>query len=374
MSRRRTAQTPPGADWVARLVAWYRVARRPMPWRDDPSPYRVWVSEIMLQQTQVATVIPYFNRFIEHFPDICALAAADLQDVLKVWEGLGYYSRARNLHRAATYLAREQAGQLPNNPEILRKLPGFGVYTTAAVASIAFGLPLPVVDGNVLRVFARFWALDSDITRPRTRREMSQRLESHIRQSDPSLFNQAIMELGALVCRPTQPKCTECPLAAECRALALNRVGELPFKPKRAPVATVTIAVALIRKNKRILVGKRPENKMLGGLWELPGGKLQPGESPQQALVREVREETGLDVTTGESLGVIRHTYSHFKLVMHAFSCEVIRGRARAHACDELRWVNEDQLHTLPFPRATLKLFERLGVKATKPPTASGGE
>jgi A/G-specific adenine glycosylase len=345
-------------DWVLRLLDWYHQEKRSMPWRDQPTPYRVWISEIMLQQTQVATVIPYFERFITRFANIHELAIADLQDVLKLWEGLGYYSRARNLHKAAQRVDADFNGQIPRSLDQLRNLPGLGPYTAAAIASIAFGAPTPVVDGNVLRVYARFFASDNDITKPASRIALTQQLEPYIRPVDPSAFNQANMELGALVCRPREPRCASCPLATDCLALAEGRVAQLPVKSKKPQTPTVEIAVGLVWKNGKVLVARRPENKMLGGLWEFPGGKVKPDECPEETVERELREETGISVLVTDSIGVIRHTYTHFKLVMHAFSCTMTAGRARPLASDELRWMAWDDLQALPFPKANLKLFD----------------
>ena len=219
---------------VHRLLAWYRRHQRQLPWRDDPSPYRVWVSEIMLQQTRVVAVQPYFARFLDRFPSLKSLAAADQEEVLKVWEGLGYYSRARNLHRAARQVVAERGGRMPATSVELAELPGVGPYTAAAIASIAFGEATPVVDGNVLRVVARHRAWREDIAAVRTRNRVRASLEEAIAVSgDPSSFNQAMMELGALVCTPRQPQCGVCPLAGDCRALAEDLVAELPVKRKQ---------------------------------------------------------------------------------------------------------------------------------------------
>ena len=249
-------------DWVHLLLAWYGRHRRALPWRDEPTAYRVWISEIMLQQTRVAAVRPYFVRFLERFPTLRALAAADQQDVLKAWEGLGYYSRARNLHKAAQQVV-QAGGTIPGTSAKLARLPGIGPYTAAAIASIAFGEATPVVDGNVLRVVARHRGLRDDIAAMRTRDLVrASLLDAIALAGDPSSFNQAMMELGALVCTPRSPRCGECPLAGDCRALAEDAVDVLPVKRKRKAVPHYEIAVGLVfdgRPRAGCPAGRRPD-------------------------------------------------------------------------------------------------------------------
>jgi A/G-specific adenine glycosylase len=343
--------------WVAALLAWFRAGHRDMPWRADPSPYRVWISEVMLQQTQVVTVIPYFTRFIARFPDPASLAAAPYQDLLKVWEGLGYYIRARNLHRAAQVVMAQHNGQVPNTFEALRALPGVGRYTAAAIASIAFHEAVPVVDGNVLRVLSRFLGRDADIGTPAARDWFFDYLKKPIESSgDPSSFNQAIMELGALLCTPRNPNCTGCPIAAGCRARIENRTTELPVKAKRGAVRHETIGVGIVFDSKgRILIARRKEG-LLGGLWEFPGGKRKGREKIRGTVIREVLEETGLTVETGQALPPVAHAYSHFTVTIHPFICKRINGRAKALASDEIRWVKPDDLKHYPFPAANRKI------------------
>jgi A/G-specific adenine glycosylase len=332
-----------------------------MPWRDDPTPFKVWISEIMLQQTQVAVVIPYFDRFLRRFPTVEALAAADEQDVLKAWEGLGYYTRARNLHRAAREIVAHRGGRVPDDVAGLRTLPGIGVYTAAAVASISAGVRAPAIDGNVLRVFARFWGSRRDIALPRTRRWLAQRLNPVVARVDPSRFNQACMELGALVCRPRNPDCGRCPLRRLCRARALGRQTRLPVRsrPEKGPHYTVTAAV-IRRRDGRILIAQRPAGHMLAGLWEFPGGKPEAGEALADALRREIEEETGLTIAVGKALGSFPHAFSHFRITLHAFACRPLRGRARAKEHAALRWVRPAELHRYPFPAADRRIAERL--------------
>ena len=227
----------------------------------------------MLQQTQVVTVIPYFDRFIEAFPSIERLAAAPLQDVYKIWEGLGYYSRAKNFHQAAKKVVESHGSKIPGDYQVLKTLPGLGPYCAAAIASIAFGQPVPVVDGNVLRVMTRFWDIDKDIRKESTKKEIFNRLDPIIQQLSPSEFNQGLMELGALICKPRDPECGICPIQNDCLASKLKKTHLLPVKSKRPPVPHHVIGVAIVEKNREVLIARRRPTQMLGGLWEFPGGK-----------------------------------------------------------------------------------------------------
>jgi A/G-specific adenine glycosylase len=320
-----------------RILAWYASNKRPMPWRDQPDPYRVWVSEIMLQQTQVATVIPYFERFVARFPHIASLAAAEQDEVLKLWEGLGYYSRARNLHKAAKLVIDEHDGQIPESFCELRKLPGLGDYTAAAVASIVYGEVIPAVDGNVLRVVARWRGLTDDIGKPATRDRIRSWL-TPFAESAPADFNQAMMELGALVCRPRQPRCLECPLQPDCNALATGRIDQLPVKARRKPVHTRVRVAAIICKGEQVLLRQRRDDEMLGGLWGFPMA------DDLEALACEAHKP----------LANVRHSYSHFHLDLTGWSCEL------RTALPDTIWVQKDQLGSLAFDKATLKLIAKL--------------
>jgi A/G-specific adenine glycosylase len=344
--------------WTASLLAWFEANRRPMPWRDDPSPYRVWVSEIMLQQTQVATVIPYFERFTEAFPSVEALAAADVQAVLKLWEGLGYYSRARNLLKAARVVIDARGGSLPTTSDAWMALPGVGEYTAAAVSSIAHGEAIPSVDGNVLRVFSRFWGIADDIALPATRNDVRRRLLPHIRKADPSAFNQAMMELGALVCRPRSPACGDCPLAPRCVARRKDLTQVLPVKARSAKVPHHTEAVAVIHHRGKMLLCRRHEGGLLGGLWEFPGGRREGRTGLRATLSAGVLQQTGLSVEVLKKVGRVTHAFSHFKVTLHAYSCVVVSGKATARAHDEVRWVTPAALQALPLSTAQRNVSE----------------
>lgn len=347
-------------NWVTRLTRWFEVAQRDMPWRSRPVPYFVWLSEIMLQQTQVDTVIPYFNRFIAAFPTVESLAGAPLQEVLKLWEGLGYYNRARNLHKTAAIVANSLNGKFPRTYDTLQQLPGIGPYVAAAVVSIAFEVPVPVVDGNVLRVFARFWGLEDDIRQPKVRNLLFARLIPYIQTAKPSIFNQAIMELGALVCSPKKPQCGTCPLAQDCVAFQTLRVSELPFKSPAKKVPHHTVVVGVIWKAGRFLIARRREDQMLGGLWELPGGKIESAENHDTALSRIIQTDTGLAVTVSSLITVVEHAYSHFKITLYAYACNWESGIAQALSSDEIQWVTLPESTAFPFPKTTQRVLEAI--------------
>ena len=344
--------------WTQPLLDWYQRSAREMPWRSNPLPYHVWVSEIMLQQTQVDTVTPYFHRFIKRFPTVQSLALADLQAVLTVWEGLGYYSRARNLHRAAKQLLQDFGGEIPSHYDILQLLPGVGAYTAAAISSIAFNRPVPVVDGNVLRVFSRFWGIQTDIRQPSVRKEIFNRLGPVISQANPRDFNQAIMELGALLCKPKEPRCPECPLQTECTAFKMNLTKQIPYKSKSKPLPHYHIAVGIVWKGNRLLIAKRRENQMLGGLWEFPGGKCKPSEALESAVKREISEETDIEVVVDKLYTVVNQSYTHFKITLHAYKCFYLRGEAKPLVADDIKWVSLEEIVSYPFPKANKKVLE----------------
>ncbi len=345
---------------AAALAAWWKKHDRDMPWRRTSDPYAIWVSEVMLQQTQVATVIPYYRRWMARFPDVASLAAAAQADVLKCWEGLGYYSRARNLHKAAGEVMTRFGGELPSAPADLLTLPGVGRYTAGALASIAFGLDEPVLDGNVERVLCRTLAIRTNPRQARTARTLWSAARRLIPPGRASEVNQALMDLGATLCTRRKWSCEACPLADLCLANARDLQDALPAKPRRPLTPHHTIAVGVIRKRGRILIGRRPQDAMLGGLWEFPGGKVEPGESLPDAVRREVAEEVGIEVAVGEEIIAVNHAYSHFSITLHAFACRHLAGRARPLACDACKWVRLDELSAYAFPRANTKIIEAL--------------
>jgi A/G-specific adenine glycosylase len=342
------------------LLAWYAEHQRDLPWRRTRDPYAVWVSEIMLQQTRVAAAIPYYQRWMQQFPTVAALAEAALDDVLKLWEGLGYYSRARNLHRAARQLAREHNCQLPRSADRLAKLPGIGRYTAGAIASIAFGLDEPVLDGNVVRVLTRVFRIEKDPRKAPVREELWTLARRLIPPGRASELNQAMMDLGATICLPRNPLCENCPLIRRCHARRAALQNDLPRKAPRQKTPHYTIAAAVVRKHGRVLIDRRPEDGLLGGLWEFPGGKQQQDETLSETARREVREEVGIHVDVGEEIAVVNHAYSHFRITLHAFEANWVSGRARAIHCDAVRWVWPSQLRRYAFPKANQAILNIL--------------
>lgn len=355
---------------AAPLVAWFAAVRRPMPWRETRDPYRIWVSETMLQQTRVDQAEPYYRAFVAAFPNVAALADAPLDDVLKRWEGLGYYRRARNLHRAAQVVRDEHGGIVPADYDAFLALPGVGPYTVAAVLSIAYGRPHAALDGNVVRVLTRLFAIADDTTRPATRRRLQSLADALLPADAPGAFNEAMMELGATVCTPKSPRCPACPVSFACHAHAEGRPTAYPVVSKKAPVPHRDVAVALLYDDAgRLLVQQRPEDKMLGGLWELPGGKVEPGERPDAAVVREVREELGVEAEAGPLAARVEHAYSHLRVTLHAYPCRIVSGTPTSAL--PLRWIAEDEIATLAFPKATHKVFDALE-RARQTPTLFG--
>ena len=355
------------------LPAWFEGARRPMPWREPGpdgrrDPYRVWVSEVMLQQTRVETATPYFRRFTERFPTVAALAAAPLDDVLKLWEGLGYYSRARNLHRAAQQVVADHDGAVPSDEAAFRALPGVGPYTAAAVLSLAFDAPLAVLDGNVIRVLTRVFAVEAAARSGRTRRQLQEVADRLLDPAHPGRWNESVMELGATVCTPRSPACPRCPLHGVCQAYAQGDPEAYPVVSKRAPVPHHTIAVGLVLDGAgRVLIQRRPEDAMLGGLWEFPGGKVEEGETPGVACARELQEELGIEVEVGAPVARVEHAYSHFRITMHAFRCRLVSGDPTSATGEPVAWVAVEDLDDYAFPRANRRVIEALVDEARAP-------
>lgn len=345
------------------LLNWYHSSHRNLPWRQTRDPYAIWISETMLQQTQVAAVIPYFHRFLQQFPDIHTLAGADLQSILKIWEGMGYYARARNLHRAAVKIVEDHQGKIPSSFDQLKKLPGVGDYIAAAISSIAFQKPYPVVDGNVKRVLSRLFLIDAPVNAPKAYQIFHQyalRFVDTRSKDHMGIFNQAIMELGALICRPRNPDCTNCPIAFYCQGFEKNIVDQYPKRLKKQKPPEYHVSAAVLRKNGRILITQRKPEGHLGGLWEFPGGKVRENETPEQACIRELKEEVNLDISVDSFLTRIKHAYTHFKIVMDIFNCTFVSGTLKLNGPVDYRWVTAGQLDLYPFPGADRKFMHMI--------------
>jgi len=345
---------------IRRLLRWFRGNARDLPWRRTRDPYLIWLSEIMLQQTRVETVLGYYARFTEAYPCVEDLAAASEEHVLKLWEGLGYYSRARNLLEAARWVVRESGGAFPADARSLIQLPGVGRYTAGAIASIAFGERTPVLDGNVKRVLARLCAVRESIDDTATGKRLWSLAGHLVSARAPGDSNQALMELGARICTPRKPTCGRCPVQTLCRAHEECLTEILPVRRPRKPIPHHEIVAAALFKNGRILFGRRPSRSMLGGLWEFPGGKVNPGETHVEALEREIREEVGLEIEVGDHVAAVNHAYTHFKITLHLYACRVLRGRPEARFHTALKWILPAHLDRHAFPAATLRLFPEL--------------
>ena len=334
------------------LIDWYRRHQRPLPWRSRPTPYRILIAEFMLQQTRVDQGLPYYHRFLKRFPNVSALASAPLEEVLVVWEGLGYYRRAHHLHQTAELIMTRHRGRLPRDLEALRALPGIGPYTAAAVGSIAFGLPAAAVDGNVLRVLARVFAFSGDIAMPASRAVLADLARRLLDPHNPGRFNQAVMELGSQVCTPADPACHNCPLQGACRAAKRGHPGAFPRKSAFPPRPHYLEAAAVIRNRQgALLLRRRPDRGLLGGLWEFPAGRIEPGESGKEAVARLMRAEWGLQVSTGDHMVTLRHGYSHFQVTLEVYRARRLMGSPPENGKHLLRWVPTATLCELPMSR-----------------------
>ena len=351
-------------NWPKMLCSWYEKHQRTLPWRRSKKAYPVWISEVMLQQTQVQTVIPYYKNFMNVFPSIRSLAKAPEDKLLKAWEGLGYYSRALRLKKAAHVILKKYHGCIPENNEDLKTLPGMGDYIASAISSICFEKTNPVVDGNVLRVCLRFWGIYEDIKKASLKGVIRDRLRPYICQTTPSVFNQAMMELGAMVCRPRDPSCKTCPLKGQCYAFQNNRVSDLPTTTKKQKKPHYQIAVAIVYKGNKILIAKRKSHGLLGGLWEFPGGKRKGKEALKKTAIREVKEETNIDIQIEEKITSIKHAYSHFSITLTAFRARYVSGKAKAKEAQALRWIFPEEIKNFAFPTANKKIFQ--GVDLTR--------
>ncbi len=349
------------SEFRHRLGTWFEGAARELPWRGQNDPYTTWISEVLLQQTRVDQAIPYYRRFMAAFPSVQDLAAANLDEVLLEWEGLGYYSRARNLHRAAKWIVRDNGGLLPSSYDGLRQMPGVGDYTASAIGSLSFGLPEAVLDGNVIRVLARYDTLPDDVGRSPVRRLLRARAQELLDPDRPGPHNEAIMELGATICTPRSPVCGACPVAAGCLAKRSGSQDRYPVKQpkKRPPLVRVAVGV-IARGDGCMLIQRRAPKGLLGGLWEFPGGKCLENETPRDACIREVREELGIEVRVTRQLAIIKHAYSHFRIQMSAFECDWIGGEVRARQGQPFRWVSPEKMGEFAFPRANRRLIELL--------------
>lgn len=347
------------------LLSWFAENQRNLPWRSGYDPYQVWISEIMGQQTQMDRVVVYFNRWMKRFPDIAAVAAANEQQILKAWEGLGYYSRAKNIYRTAKLILESHAGQVPSEREHLLTLPGIGPYTAAAILSIAYNKPYPVLDANVERLFARLLDLDQPLKTASMQKGLQGFARDFLLDNQARLFNQALMELGALICRPKSPDCSQCPLAGHCRALKVQTVDRRPVPRQKDKKIEIVMACGIIFHDDLVYIQQRLPDDVWGSLWEFPGGRLKDNEAPGQAVFREVLEETEFSIDRLQPLATVVHHYTKYRVTLHGFICRLRTGQTIPvlHAATQYRWIPLSGLKDFPFSAGHRRLLEHLYMK-----------
>ncbi|MDQ0231745.1 A/G-specific adenine glycosylase [Metabacillus malikii] len=344
----------PIADFQSDLIDWFLREKRDLPWRKDQDPYKVWVSEIMLQQTRVDTVIPYFNAFIAKFPSIESLAEANEEEVLKAWEGLGYYSRVRNLQTAVKEVKESYGGIVPNTPEELGKLKGVGPYTKGAILSIAYNIPEPAVDGNVMRVLSRILSIWEDIAKPKSRKLFETAIYELISKEDPSSFNQALMELGALICTPTSPSCLLCPVREHCAAFSEGVQQELPIKSKKKKPKPLQMAAAVLYdENGNYYIHKRPATGLLANLWEHPNTEVNRSydKNYREQLSDYIKDEFGIEIELTDLKGTVEHVFSHL-----IWTISIYFGKVKQTPNEKLIKVTKQQLEQHAFPVSHQKI------------------
>ena len=349
------------AELAERLLEWYRLNHRVLPWRTNPQPYPVWISEVMLQQTRVETVIPYFERWLTRFPSIADLAEASIQDVLSVWEGLGYYSRARALHKAAQIIQEEFGGEIPDDLDTLNRLPGIGPYTAAAILSIAYGKNEAALDGNIRRVYSRLFDVSAPLQSSEGEQTLKKLAVDNLPDGMAGDYNQALMDLGAGICIPSIPQCSICPLTDLCLSFQRGVQKERPVRKPKPAVPFFVVTAAVICNGNQVLIARRPEKGLLGGMWEFPGGKVEAGETLLDALIREIKEELGADITVSASLGIYRHAYTHFRIELHAFFCDLNPDTPpEPLQAAEIRWVPIKDLPDFPMGKVDRLISRQL--------------
>ena len=347
----------------APLLRWYDANRRDLPWRRSTDPYAIWISEAMLQQTRVETVIPYWEHFLEAFPNVESLAQADLDDIYAAWTGLGYYSRARNLKHAAETIIAEHDGQLPETADGLRKLKGIGRYTAGAVASIAFDREEPLVDGNVIRVFTRLLGIREESTLKTVIDQLWTIANELVRGPRPGDLNQALMELGATLCTPKSPDCPACPLRNRCDAHVRGDAERLPIKKRKTKPKSIRAVAAWIGRGGKILAVRRPEKGLMAGLWELPGGEIGPKDEAKNRLEEILLSAVGLEIRDAQSVGRIEHVFTHRRLEAEVFRCRADKGqRVRRNRYQAHRWIRPSALLDLAHAGPTRKAMILFGV------------
>lgn len=338
-----------------RLFKWYRENARALPWRKTKDPYKIWISEVMLQQTTVNAVIPYYKKWIKKYKTIGSVAKESDQRLLKMWQGLGYYQRCKNIKKAAIALVKDHQGKIPKEPSILKTIPGFGPYTVGAVLSIAYDYRIPIIDANVRRVFMRILGIDDYIS-VKHDDQINTTLEKLLPRKNVSDFNQALMELGALICRNNEPICSTCPVKTCCQSYKRG-IQEIIPKRKSKKIKNLNVAIGIIKNRNEFLIQQRSSKGLLASLWEFPGGKIEQGENPHQALKRELKEEVGIAPKTSKFLFHINHFYTQFKVKLFVYYCCIDK---RPTLQNNQRWVNLKGLYKYPMPSGSAKIVDRI--------------
>lgn len=340
-------------QWVQSLLKWYQKNHRKLPWRDRRDPYAIWISEIMLQQTRVETVIGYFNRFMNVFPTIEMLANAHIDEVLKLWEGLGYYSRAKNIYKTARIIASEYGGEFPSMHKEVIDLPGIGPYTAGAIMSIAYNKSYPAVDGNVLRVIARVYYITEDIGKQKTKKEIEDVVRYVIPEGEAGDFTQALMELGATICTPTSPKCLACPIRKNCKAFEEKIQEKLPIKSKKAKRKVEKRYVAMIKQNEDVLMKKRPDEGLLAGLWEYPNVRA----NNKQEFVSRFKEKYGILIKPVSFIGTAEHIFTHIHWKMKVYECIIENHlQSAGKIINTMEWISKEGRKNITIPTAFKKV------------------
>jgi len=332
-----------------RILDWYQLHARDLPWRHTKDPYQIWISEIMLQQTRVESVIPYYKRWMDSYRSVEELALAEEDHLLSKWEGLGYYARVQNIHKTAKIIAEKYLGKFPQNLEEVQSLPGIGRYTAGAILSIAFNKKAPILDGNIRRVFTRYFNIDTPIHTKQTETILWQLSEDLIPKTNPGDFNQALMELGALVCRPKNPLCDLCPLQPSCISNQLNIQSDRPVRKPKSTIPHLQVAAGIVLDNSQVLLAKRPHGGLLGGLWEYPGGTQESGETLVETLSREFMEELTIKIEVGNYIGTFHHAYTHYKVTLHAYFCKFLSQNIQLNFHTDVAWVSLKSLGNYPM-------------------------
>ena len=354
------------AGFADSLIRWYRDDHRQLPWRETTDPYRIWVSEVMLQQTQAATVIPYYERFLTRYSSVVDLAAAPLSEVLKMWEGLGYYSRCRNLHLAAQAIVNKHGGHFPDELNDAVALPGIGLSTAGAILTFGYGQRHALLDGNVVRVLTRLFDVELVAATAPAKRLLWEHSKALLAEAtDPQAYNQAIMELGATCCTSRNPSCAGCPVRPLCQAFEAGTIADRPKPVKKKPVPHFDVPVALIKSGSRLLMKQRPPSGLLAGMWEFPGGRTREGEGLEEALQRTLRDRMGLEVSPTRKVAQVGHAFSHFKITLHAFECEWAAIDGEPQSPSNWGWCDFEDRQKLAMPKATLRVLDVLRSELT---------